>query len=122
MTINLIINIISIVLLTIISGIGDAQGFVHGAAVWNNGKVVWVEVLKSTLGFIAGITPYWLSIKFLNADGITSPEIITLLWFVITIVGVAITSGKFFQWQRVDQIIGIGILVGVTWLLFRTSG
>lgn len=111
-----------IIVLTVLSGIGDSQGFVHAAKVWANDKLVWSEVGKSALGFAVGISLYWIVIKYMNTAGIAAPEIQTLIWFSITILGVAILSRNFFRWQTVDQIVGIAVLVGVGWLMVRTGG
>ncbi len=111
-----------IIVLTVLSGIGDSQGFVHAAKVWTNDKLVWSEVGKSALGFAVGISLYWIVIKYMNTAGIAAPEIQTLIWFSITILGVAILSRNFFRWQTVDQIVGIAVLVGVGWLMVRTGG
>lgn len=51
-----------ILVLTLLSGFGDAQGFLHSARVWAQGKPVWEEVMKATLGYILGILMYWLAI------------------------------------------------------------
>jgi hypothetical protein len=111
-----------ILVITLISGLADAQGFVHAANIWQSGKLILPEVIKSALGFGGGILAYWVSIRFLQDFKIISPEIQTLGWFTATIVGVAILSGKFLHWQVIDQIVGIAILCGVAWLLFRTGG
>ncbi len=47
--------IVLLIALTLISGLADAQGFVHASNVWLNGKLVWLEVIKSTLGFGIGL-------------------------------------------------------------------
>ena len=111
-----------IIAITILSGIGDSQGFVHAAKVWANDRLVWSEVGKSALGFAIGISLYWIVIKYMNAAGIAAPEIQTLAWFLITILGVAIISRNFFRWQTIDQIVGIAVLAGVAWLMVRTGG
>lgn len=86
-----------IIVLTVLSGIGDSQGFVHAAKVWVNDKLVWNELGKSALGFAVGISLYWIVIKYMNTAGIAAPEIQTILWFSITILGVAILSRNFFS-------------------------
>jgi uncharacterized membrane protein len=111
-----------ILVITLISGLADAQGFVHAANIWQSGKLIWPEVLKSALGFGLGIVAYWICIRFLQDFRIVSPEIQTLGWFTATIIGVALFSGKFLQWHHVDQIVGIAVLCGVAWLMFRTGG
>ncbi|MGZ3624338.1 MAG: hypothetical protein ACXWPG_14495 [Ktedonobacteraceae bacterium] len=122
MSINQIGIIILLVILTLISGLADAQGFVHAANIWQSGKLVWPEVLKSALGFGIGIVMYWICIRFLQDFMIFSPEIQTLAWFTATIIGVALFSGKFLHWHTIDQIVGLAVLCGVAFLLFRTGG
>jgi hypothetical protein len=111
-----------LIVLTLISGLADAQGFVHASNIWLNGKLIWPEVIKSASGFGLGIVAYWICIKFLQDFRIISPEIQTIGWFTATIIGVAIFSGKFFHWQIVNQIVGIAVLLGVVWLLVRQVG
>ncbi len=114
-------SIFFIVIFTLLSGFGDAQGFVHAANVWHNGKIVWAEITKSALGVILGLTAYWIAIKFLQDVGIVTPEIQTIGWFAITIVGVALISGKFIHWQTVDQIVALLVIFGIGWLLVKTK-
>lgn len=108
--------------ITVLSGIGDSQGFIHASNIWNNGRLAWNELGKSALGFSIGIILYWVVLKYMKAAGIVSPEIQTLIWFTVTLLGVAIVSGKFFRWQTIDQLVGILILFGLAWLMFRTGG
>ena len=110
-----------IVSLTLISGIGDSQGFIHAARMWQSRTIAWHELGQSALGFGVGIGTYWVAIKYLNELGVLSPEIQTLIWFGVTIVGVALISGKFLRWQTVDQVVAVLVLLGIGWLLFRTG-
>jgi hypothetical protein len=107
--------------ITVVSGIGDSRGFFHAANMWRHDALVFSEFGKSALGFSIGISTYWIAVKYLNQLGVLSPEIQTLIWFGITIVGVAFISGKFLQWQTIDQIIAVAVLLGIAWLLFRTG-
>jgi hypothetical protein len=111
-----------IIVISVLSGLADSQGFIHASKIWANNKLVWNEVGKSALGFAVGITLYWIVLKYMNAAGIVSPEIQTLIWFSITILGVAIISRSFFRWQTIDQLVGIAVLAGVAWLMVRTGG
>lgn len=114
-------SIIAIIILTLLSGFGDAKGFFHAANVWYNGEIIWTELSKSALGFGIGIGAYWIVIKYLKEFGINSPEIQTIGWFVVTIIGVAVLSGKFSHWERIDQIVGIALVAGFSFLLLRTG-
>ena len=108
--------------ITVLSGIGDSQGFVHAAKIWVDEKLVWNELGKSALGFAIGISLYWIVLKYMNAAGIAAPEVQTLVWFSVTLLGVAIMSRNFFGWQTIDQIVGVAVLAGVAWLMVRTGG
>jgi hypothetical protein len=110
-----------IVGITVASGLFDAQGFIHAAKIWQDGVVVWSEVGKSALYWGAGICLYCVSLKFMIELQIVSPEIQTVAWFGVTIVGVGLASGRFFSWEPVDQAVAMGVLAGLGWLLFRVG-
>ena len=111
-----------IVGLTLLSGVGDAYGFTHAALVWQTGWVVWGEVARSAVGFAVGIGLYWYVLKYMAVVGIVAPEMQTIAWFAVTIVGVALISGKFLGWARLDQAVAVAVLAGIGWLLVRTGG
>lgn len=104
---------------TVTSGISDSFGFAHAANIWRSGSLVWGELAKSAGGFLIGMTMYWGAVRYLGEAGIVMAEIQTLLWFGITIVGVAILRGRFFHWPMVDQIVAVGVMAGLAWLLAR---
>ena len=113
---------ILILALTLLSGYADSQGFFHAANIWRDQQVSWSEVGKSGLGFGCGILLYWIALKYLSAAQVTTPEIQALVWFVVTMVGVALLSGKFAQWRIVDQGVAIAVLIGISWLFVRVGG
>jgi hypothetical protein len=117
-----VIIIMLIILLTLLSGLADAQGFIHASTTWVNGKLIWAEGLKSLLAFGIGAICYLLGANFLKQAGIVLPEIQTIIWFVVTIIGVAVISGRFLHWHLLDQLVGIAVLCGIAWLLVRTGG
>ncbi len=113
--------IVLLVALTLISGFADAQGFLHASKTWLDGKLIWPELMQSASGFGVGIVAYWICIRFLQDFKIISPEIQTVGWFTVTIIGVAIFSGKFLHWPIVEQIVGIAVLLGMAWLLAQPA-
>jgi hypothetical protein len=114
-------SILLIIGITLVSGFGDSQGFIHAAKMWRGVALIASELGKSALGFSVGIGSYWLAAKYLTEFGVLSPETQTLIWFGVTIAGVAFASGKFLQWRTIDQIIAVVVLLGVAWLLFRAG-
>ncbi len=113
--------IVLLIACTLISGLADAQGFIHASKMWLNGELVLPEVFKSALGFGLGIASFWLCIRFLQDLRIISPEIQTAGWFTVAIIGVAIFSGKFLHWRIIEQIVGIAVILGIAWLLVRAG-
>ena len=112
--------IISLILiLTLVSGLADAQGFLHAASTWENGKIVWFEGIKALSGFITGAVSYILVINYLKQVGIVVPELQTMIWFIVAMLSIAIVSGKFLQWQRIDQGIAVIAIVCIGWLVIH---
>ena len=115
------VKVISIIIgLTLLSGFADAQGFLHAAHIWEGKNVIWSEVVKSAIGFGSGIIVYWIALKYLAAH-VAAPEMQTMLWFGVTIVGVAVASGRFAQWRGTEQVVACGVVLGIGWLLIRTG-
>jgi hypothetical protein len=107
--------------ITLLSGLADAQGFIHAARIWQSEGLVWAELGRSAAGFLTGIASYWLSLRYMKALGVLTPEVQTLVWFGVTLIGVAIISGKVFRWPLLDQGVAVAVLAGIAWLLFHTS-
>jgi hypothetical protein len=104
---------------TLLSGLGDAEGFIHAGRVWQDGRFMWLEALKCFAGFQFGMLMYWLALWKLGEYGVVSVEVQTIFWFAATVVGIALLSGRLLRWPVVDQVVATGILAGVGWLLYR---
>lgn len=110
------------VMLLILSGIGDAIGFARAAGVWQNNRLVVPELMKSAGGYAVGIGIYYLAVRYLKLLGVESAELQTIAWFLLTLIGVALISGQFFKWARIDQAVALLVIAGIGWLLVRTGG
>ncbi len=106
---------------TIASGVFDALAFTHAAAMWKEGRVVWPEAGKSCGSFLLGMTAYWGAVRYLGEAGVVFAELQTLLWFAVTIVGVALLGGRFLHWQPTEQVVALAVMVGLGWLISRTG-
>lgn len=122
MTLDKVVNILIIVVLTILSGLGDANGFSHAAKMWNKEGLVLPEFAKAAVGFTFGIATYMISIRYFQRFGIVTPEMQTIGWIVVTTIGVAIIGGRFTHWQTVDQVLSISIIIGLCIVILRTNG
>ncbi len=110
-----------IVLFTLLSGLGDACGFVYAGKVWEGGQFNGMNALKSAAGFQFGVFMYWGAARHLNAQGVVDAEIQTMFWFAATIVGIGLMSGQFLRWSVVDKGTAIAVLAGITCLMLRTA-
>lgn len=104
---------------TLLSGLGDAAGFIYASRVWSDGRFMWPEAVKCILAFQFGMLMYWCALWKLSAAGIVSAELQTMFWFVVTIVGVALLNGRLVTWAPVDQAVAVVLLLGVGWLMYR---
>jgi hypothetical protein len=108
-----------IAVFTLLSGIGDAAGFIYASRVWSEGRFLWPEALKCVVGFQFGMLMYWLALWKLAEHGVVSVELQTLFWFVITIIGVATFSGRILAWPAAEQAVAVCLLLGIGWLMYR---
>ena len=105
----------------IAAGVLDSLAFSYSASIWQGGKLVWSQLSRAAVAFALGITMYWGAIRYLGEAGVVHPEIQTLLWFTVTIVGVTVIGGRFIHWPITDQLIATNVLVSLGWLITRTS-
>jgi Na+/citrate or Na+/malate symporter len=112
-------SILLILTFTVLSGLGDGAGFVYASRVWSDGRFVWIEAFKCLAAFQFGMVMYWLALWKLTQHGVASAEIQTLFWFVVTIIGVALLSGRVFSWAPLDQAVAAAVLMGVFFLMYR---
>jgi hypothetical protein len=114
-------TVLLVIGISVISGLADSRGFVHAARMWQGGRLVPQELARSALGFAIGLSGYWFSVKYLQVLGVLAPETQTLIWFTVTLLGVALASGKLLRWHTLDQLVAAGVLLGLGWLLYRTG-
>jgi hypothetical protein len=114
-------TLLVVVGLSLLSGLGDAQGFLHAARMWKAGRLVAGELGRSAAGFAVGIAAYWICVRYLQRCGVLAPETQTLVWFGTTLLGVALVSGQLFRWPPMEQAVAGLVFLGIGWLLFRTG-
>lgn len=113
--------LVMVTALTVASGVFDSLAFTYASSMWESGRLVWSQAAKSAVSFALGIGMYWWALRYLIEAGIVMPEIQTLVWFVVTILGVAVLGGRFAAWPWLDQVIAVNVLLSVGWLISRTA-
>ncbi len=103
------------------SGLLDALAFTYAAGMWRDGRLVAGEAAKSASAFLLGMTMYFGAVRYLGEAGVVLAEIQTLIWFGVTIIGVAILHGRFLHWDPVEHIVAANVVLGLGWLISRTS-
>jgi hypothetical protein len=69
------------------------------------------------LAFFAGISLYIGAVRFMQVVGVSSVALQSGIWFVATAIGIAALDGTVLGWSRVQQIVGVVVIAGLTWLI-----
>jgi hypothetical protein len=113
-------NLFVVGLLTVVSGLLDARGFVYAARAWPAGELDVRMGLASLASFAGGVSAYIVAIKFMQNVGIHGVALQSGIWFVVTAVGIAVMDGSIAQWSRTQQLIGIAVAIALGWLITTT--
>jgi hypothetical protein len=109
------------VALTALTGYADSQGFVHASRVWDNGQLVWSEMLQSGAAFMIGVVAYWAVVRMVADLGVRSATVQTMGWFAVTIAAVVLTDVGKQRWELVDTMTALVVVAGLGLLMFRTT-
>jgi hypothetical protein len=113
-------NLVVVAVLTVVSGLLDARGFVYAARVWPEGQFDLKMAVASMAAFAGGISAYILAVKFMQNAGIVGVALQSGIWFVVTAVGIAAMDGTLMQWTRAQQVVGLGVAIALGWLISTT--
>ncbi|CAN5156193.1 hypothetical protein BH09PAT2_BH09PAT2_08560 [soil metagenome] len=110
-----------VIVFAVISALGDSQGFSFATKIWKESDFNKYAMLRSYLGFAVGAVSYWFMVRNMQAVGVNSTELQTMIWFIVTIVCVGIVSGQILHWHHLDQAVAVLVLIGIGWLLIRVG-
>jgi hypothetical protein len=113
-------NLLVVGVITIVSGLLDARGFVYAARAWPGGQLDLKVGLLSLASFAGGVTAYIVAIKFMQNAGIQGVALQSGIWFVVTAVGIAAMDGSLLTWSRTQQVVGLAVAVALCWLITTT--
>jgi len=111
----------ALVVVTALSAFFDAKGFVYAAQAWRSGSLVTSTALLSLINFVGGVTLYIGSIGFQQSLGVQSAAVQSIFWFAMTVLGVAIMDGTIAQWSMAQRVVGVGVTIGIGWLLVSAA-
>jgi hypothetical protein len=106
-----------VLVLTVTSGVMDARGFVYAGRAWPGGNIDWIAVGQSLLAFFAGISLYIGAVRFMQSMGLSAVSLQSGIWFVATAIGIAALDGTVVQWSRLQQLVALGVIAGLAWLI-----
>jgi hypothetical protein len=109
------------VALTALTGYADSQGFVHASRVWDNGQLVWSEMVQSGVAFMVGVVAYWAVVRMVADLGVRSATVQTMGWFAVTIAAVVLTDVGKQRWALLDTVTALVVVAGLGLLMFRTA-
>jgi len=115
-----VVNYLVVGVLTILSGLLDARGFLYASKAWPEGQLDLKMALASLASFAGGVSAYIVAIKFMQNAGILGVALQSGIWFVVTAVGIAAMDATLLQWTRTQQVVGIVVAVALGWLITTT--
>jgi len=114
------LNLIFAIVLMAITGFFDGLAFGRAPKIRNyQGLTRIIDILKTLSIFGVGLITYIASTFFLYQQGVENALVITLIWFVVTIISLAIISGSFFTLSISDKVIALVAIILVGILYYR---
>ena len=107
--------------LTVFSGFLDARGFIYAGKAWPGGQLDLKWGLSAVVAFVGCLSCYVVAVRDMQGFGIQGVALQSTLWFVVTGVGVAAMDGTILGWTRAQQVVAVGVAVGLGWLIASTA-
>ncbi len=114
-------NLALVFVLTGLSGVLDARGFMYASRAWPDGVLDWRLASIAILSFVGGLSCYVLAVRSMQTLGVSSVALQTAIWFLVTAIGVAMMDGSIGSWTRTQQVVGLGVTLGIGWLAVTTA-
>jgi hypothetical protein len=111
------LSAVLVLVLTVTSGVMDARGFVYAGRAWPAGNIDWAAVGQAMLAFFCGISLYIGAVRFMQSMGLNAVALQSGIWFVATAIGIAALDGTVVQWTRLQQLVALGVIAGLAWLI-----
>jgi hypothetical protein len=113
-------TIIVAILITMFASVFESRAYIFSFEAFRTGNIVSLLAL-SFAWYSVGIIIDYFALFILTKSPIFIPEILSTIFMVSTIVGIAVLSGQFLTWARIDQAVGVLIVIGIAWLSYRVG-
>lgn len=114
-----ILNITLGIFCLLIASLADARAVAHATEAWKHDQIQMNHVIRVFAYYLVSIVPFLYSIRFFGYAVTVSPSIQVLLWFLSTVVFIAIIDRTFFSWGGLNQVLGLLLVVGMAVLVYR---
>lgn len=104
----------------LVASLADAKAVAYATEVWKYDHIQIDRVIRVFVYYLVSIIPFLYSIRFFGYAMTVSPSIQVLIWFLSTVVFIAILDRSFLGWGLVNQVIGLILVVGMSILVYRT--
>lgn len=108
------------IVLTILAALVEAKGYLYSFRSFTDTNGVTLIGLAILCYFI-GIVIDFTAIYLISKTHYYVPEIMSMLFMAVTIIGVAILSGQFLNWNHFNQGVAVLIMLGLCWLMYQTE-
>ena len=115
-------NVVFLVVLTAVSALADAIGFINVDKAWLGNRPHASALVLACTGYAVGIATYVFAVKYLKLLTDVGPEVQTVGWFMLTIIGVALGSGAFFTWPLPTKFLATVTVAALVLIAVRTGG
>jgi len=119
---NRLLSGVIVLVLTLLSGLMDAKGFVYAARAWPEGRLDLRFATASMLSFFAGLSLYIAAVRFMKTVGVSAVALQSGIWFIVTACGLAVMDGSVLQWSRTQKVVAVLVAAGLGWLLATAHG
>lgn len=102
-----------------VTGFVDGQWFSLVPKIWKAQGIDFLTVGKIFLLYNLGLITYIAASHFLVKQGVENALVMTLVWFIATIISLAVISGSFITLNTVDKIIALAAVLLVGLLYYR---
>jgi hypothetical protein len=109
------------IVITLIAAAIEAHGYNYGFQAFKDGTINPNLAVLSFILYSLGIIVDYIGLHVMSKSTIYIPEILSTIFMVGTIVGIALLSGQFFTWKTADQAVAIAVVVGIGWLTYRVD-